>query len=401
MTLTKSTSTKVTSAILAVLLSLSFSAAVPYASAAPTFAQVQAGTSTHGFFDSWFGGFFSRPTIRSIDPNVGPTGTTVTLTGRKFNDDSVVRLGRGVVSDPVVSDNGRTLTFVIPEEMGRYCPPYRACTQIAYIVEPGDYDIRVQNGLRSSNAVSFEVTDDAPEPNEPLTIDSIDGPTTLETGAEGSWTVNVNSESDGSLQYSVKWGDEGIMMRLSALTEELETQSSATFYHVYTEPGTYQPEFTVTDEDGNSVTEFGETVVVSDEPSDIPHVDSLTPDSGSANKTVTITGTGFDSDSTVSVGGTDAHNVDVQNNTTITFSIPNIPAGTYAVTVTDDDGTSNSVDLEVTAKKGKLSVNGIDAPTRLHVDEEGTWTLHVDSNLSGNLSYSVDWGEYALSLIHI
>lgn len=395
MTIAKNTN-KIVSAFLALLLSASFLAATPfYASAAPAFAQVEAGVSTSSSFGSWFPWFTTKPIIRSIDPESGPTGTTITLTGRRFNDDSVVRLGRGVISDTEVSDDGRMLSFVLPEEIGRYCPPFRVCTQIAYEVEPGEYDLRVQNGLRKSNIVEFEVTEDTTEPpDEPLTIDSIEGPTALEAGAEGAWTVGVTSEDDDALQYSVKWGDEATVARLASLDEDMETQSSATFTHTYTEPGTYQPEFTVTDEDGNTVTKMGDSVVVTeDTASEIPQIVSITPDSASTGGSVTITGTGFDSDSTVSVGGTAAQSVDVQTDTTIVFTVPTIATGTHAVTVTDDDGTSNSVNLEVIVKKGTLSINGVSAPTRLDVGENGTWTLSVDSNLGGNLQYSVDWGE--------
>lgn len=392
---TNKSSKQVVSVFLALLLSISSLVAVPfYASAAPTFVQVEAGTSTHGSFGSWISTFMSRPTIKGIDPESGPTGTTVTLTGKKFNDDSVVRLGRGVVSDPVVSDDGTTLTFVIPEEIGRYCPPYRSCTQIAYEVEPGDYDIRVQNNFRSSNAVPFEVTDDTTEPpsDDPVVIDSVTGPLALESGTEGTWTVAVRSESEGSLRYSVKWGDEPAVARLFGLTENVETQSSATFAHTYTEPGTYRPEFTVTDEEGNSVTKISDAVVVSDS-SAIPQITSITPTSALVDGSVTITGTGFDSDSTVSVGGLAGLAVDVKSDTTIVFTVPALPAGTHALTVTDNDGTSNALDLEVLAKKGKVSISGIEAPTRLDAGETGTWTVAVNSNLSGNLRYSVDWGE--------
>lgn len=41
---------------------------------------------------------------------------------------------------------------------------------------------------------------------------------------------------------------------------------------------------------------------------------------------------------------------------------------------------------------GGLSVSGLDAPSQLAVGQTGTWTVHV-SNVSGQLSYSVIWGD--------
>ena len=42
-------------------------------------------------------------------------------------------------------------------------------------------------------------------------------------------------------------------------------------------------------------------------------------------------------------------------------------------------------------------LSGIDAPTTLAVGEEGTWTLHAATNASGNLHYSVVWGDESAS----
>ncbi len=50
------------------------------------------------------------------------------------------------------------------------------------------------------------------------------------------------------------------MARLFSANDEM-TQTSATFTHAYQEAGTYTPEFTVTDENGNSA-KVSATVVV-------------------------------------------------------------------------------------------------------------------------------------------
>lgn len=181
-------------------------------------------------------------------------------------------------------------------------------------------------------------------------------------------------------------------MRLFSTDEKVQT--SATFTHTYDEAGTYTPEFTITDEDGNTVTKEGATVVVSD--ASVPHIESITPGSAAANATVTLTGEGFSGDSTVKVGNASAQDVSVKSDTELTFVVPSLTPKLYKVTVTDGNGTSNEVDLTVTPKNGKISVNGISAPTRLVAGEEGTWTIDARSTLSGNLKYSVDWGDSAL-----
>lgn len=373
--------------------------------AAPTTSTSSGELSARGSFswDSWwsywrFGA--DRPHIRSISPTSGDEGTTVTLTGRRFNEDSVVRFGKGAITDPTVSDDGRTITFVVPDEIGKYCPPNRNCTLEMYDVVEGKYNVRVQNGHRTSNTKHFEVTDDDSSDGS-LQIESVNGPTALRTGSEGSWTINLESDGEGNLEYRVKWGDEPSTLLRASLTSE-QVQSSSTFTHTYDTPGTYQPEFTVTDGNGNTVTKKGAEVVVSngsDSNSGVPHITSISTSTALVGTNVSLVGTGFDASSTVMIGSTTASDIDVNSSTSLSFTIPSLALGTYSVRVMDDNGTSNAVDLTVASSapaKTKVSISGLSAPTTLEAGEEGSWTVHVATNAGGNLTYSADWGESTL-----
>ncbi len=356
-------------------------------------AQVSQSTSTDRDWSGWSDWRGTKPVIKSIDPEEGPTGTTVTLTGKRFDDDNIVRFGKGAIHDTEVSEDGTTLSFTIPEEIGKYCQPWRVCTQIAYEVTAGDYAIRVQDGNKTSNKIDFTVTEDEVDPAEPLAITAIDGPSALEVGEEGAWTVDVESESEENLQYSVKWGDEDWSpMRLFS-TEDGRIQASATFTHIYHDEGTYVPEFKVTDVDGNEVTSTTTVVVGETEDTDVPVLETLSSASIEAGATLTLTGTGFDAEgTTVMVGSATGTEVEVKSATELTFVVPSLAVGTYDITVTDDDGTSNTLDLEI-VDNTRLSISGVSAPTVLEVGEEGTWKVIADTNAEGNLMYSVDWGE--------
>lgn len=339
---------------------------------------------------NWGDRFNRGPAINRIIPDEGETGTEVTLRGARFTEDSVVRMGDGAISDVDVSKNGRVLRFTVPESMGQYCPPEEVCTMIAEDVTPGDYEVRVVSGERTSNSVTFTVLEDGDETDE-LSIDSINGPTGLEVGAEGSWTVNV-SGAESDLSYSVKWGDEGMMASMRALLSEDDTQASSTFTHVYDEPGKYTPEFTVTDAEGETVTKAAALVTVTEDGE--VRIDSITPATTTVGATVTLAGVGFDGDTSVMVGSTSASGIEVESDTSLNFVVPTIATGTHQVKVVSDEGESNTVDLNLEKKiKSRVSVSGVDAPSRLTVDQEGTWTVHAASNTNGNLSYSVDWGE--------
>ena len=251
-----------------------------------------------------------------------------------------------------------------------------------------DHDIRVSGIVDAATRAKIEaVSCDA---SAELSITGIDAPTALMVGEEGTWTVDIESESEGNLRYSVVWGDEGTQRMM--LASETATQASASFTHVYTSAGTYTPEFTVTDQEGRTVTKAAVAVTVSNE-ADV-HISALSATSGHIGDSVTITGTGLTDDSVVYVGGTLAADVTVISDTSVTFRVPSIGIGSYDVYVENENGTSNAIRFEVKAEKEvRISISSIDAPVRLSVNEEGTWTVNADTNVSGNLRYSVVWGD--------
>lgn len=334
---------------------------------------------------AWGNRFMRDPRIRSLAPDEGPVGTEVTLRGARFTDDSIVHMGNEAIEDVEVSRNGRLLTFTVPDATS------------TNELTPGDYEIRVVNDdERTSNSVTFTVTEEKGEEPGELAIASIDGPTHLTYGQEGTWTVNVNG-AEGDLRYSVKWGDEGFGLR-SLMSAFADGQTSATFTHTYEESGTYTPEFTVTDEEGNEVTTLAAKVTVGDD-GDVLHIETITPASAEAGQEVKLSGSGFDGETKVSVGSQVISDVEVENDSTLTFMAPALSVGDYQVLVTSDEGDSNTVAFSIkTESDTEVSVSGLNAPTKLSVGQEGTWTVLIGSNADGNLRYSVDWGEYSMML---
>ncbi len=224
-----------------------------------------------------------------------------------------------------------------------------------------------------------------------LRITSIDAPAALSVGDEGTWTVNAKSTATSSLSYSVKWGDEGAQtMRAMSLSQAI--QSSATFTHTYATAGSYTPEFTVTDSNGKTVSKAAASVTVSAE--GVAHLTSLSETSGYAGDSVTITGSGFTASSTVYVGGTVATTSTVNSDTSITFTVPSMGVGSYDVYVTNENGSSNAIRFELkAAAPARVSIEGVNAPVRLSVNQEGTWTVHTGTSALGSLRYSVIWGD--------
>ena len=158
----------------------------------------------------------------------------------------------------------------------------------------------------------------------------------------------------------------------------------------------------------------------------------LNPTSGAVGTTVSITGFGFTNSNTVLMdGNVAAQNVPITSsiaiacttnptchggiNQTITFTIPSalapycapgtacpmymrlVTPATYAITVQNSNGTSNTLYFTVTGTSAQpLSISGLDTPASLALGQVGTWTVHVNTSLTNqNLHYSVVWGDEA------
>lgn len=224
-----------------------------------------------------------------------------------------------------------------------------------------------------------------------VTVKDVTGPTALSVGEDGSWTVDAKSSASTTLSYSVTWGDENAQPAMMAATAK-RVSSSATFTHSYAAAGTYTATFTVTDSNGR--TDSKDVKVHVSDAAAVAHVDSAAPTSGMASSTVTLTGTGFTDATKVTVGGHEASDLSVTDDSTLTFTVPSIKAGDYNIRVWNDAGRSNAVAFTVTSAvpAAHLSVSGIDAPSTLTVNEDGTWTVHA-TGATGTLHYSVKWGD--------
>lgn len=107
-----------------------------------------------------------------------------------------------------------------------------------------------------------------------------------------------------------------------------------------------------------------------------PTITSLSPMSGAAGATVTITGTNFVSGATVSFGGTAGTGVTVVSSTQITCTAPSHANGAVSVTVTTSAGTSSAATFTY-ATAGTVSVT-----------DDGTGLFTIGT--SGSTSFTDD-----------
>jgi peptidoglycan hydrolase-like protein with peptidoglycan-binding domain len=88
--------------------------------------------------------------------------------------------------------------------------------------------------------------------NRPPSITEINGPSQLEVGTTGKWSIKAVDPEGGDLRYKVVWGDEGSSGTYPPSTSVMDTyfRQEATFTHQYARPGVYNPTFIVVDNQG-------------------------------------------------------------------------------------------------------------------------------------------------------
>lgn len=226
------------------------------------------------------------PTLSVLSPNSGATGggTILTLTGTAFIPGTTVQVG-GLPASNVTIVNASTLTAVTPAHAA------------------GSVTVVVDNGIGTANlSNSFTYLANAPTISaaNPSTGPSVGGTSITINGTD---LAGISSVTIGGQPASI-------------------TATTATSITVTTPAyvaGPVAADIVVSDNNSNAVLVAGFTYQVS-----APTITGLSPSTGSATggTLVTLQGTGFTPDSTVMVGTMAALNIQVINQSTLTFIIP-------------------------------------------------------------------------------
>jgi len=104
------------------------------------------------------------PTLESVMPVSGSVGDVIKVQGSGFTRDNDIEFrsskNAAAYINRVVSSDGRTLTFTIPDAFSAcaFSTMNGACIALAIGLLPGSYDISVLNANGQSNASVFTLT---------------------------------------------------------------------------------------------------------------------------------------------------------------------------------------------------------------------------------------------------
>jgi len=240
--------------------------------------------------------------------------------------------------------------------------------------------------------------------NAPPSISGISAPTVLRTGETGTWSVSASDPQNGSLSYSVNWGEANSPLVAEAAPAFVQT---STFTHAYMSAGTYTVRFTVRDDAGltntSSVTVY---VTGTTPPPDlkISDVDATVENSSHAAITwitnIPATSKVFYT-TTLPVNSVNAHSVsgnsgDINHRVELT----GLAAGTtyyYVARSRDDAGevvtSSESSFTTPVAQNLAPTISSFTGPASLAVNTQGTWTVQASDPRNEQLTYAVNWGD--------
>jgi len=276
----------------------------------------------------------TSPTLSSVAPNSGSQGTAVnvTLTGTNFTAGSTV----GVSGSGVTAGN---LAFVSATQI-------TATLTIGAAAPAGSYNLSVTTPGGTSNTVPFTVNTSSLVP----VLSSI----APNTGVQGS-SVNVTlTGSNFTPQTTLRLGGNASQSNVVVVSS---TQMTATFILPAASSIGAHNVYVVNAAGSSNILVFNVTAGAT-----VPTVTSVSPNSGVAGNSVnvTFTGTNFIAGATVGVSGSgvSASNVSVVSATQITATLVIGAAtapGTYNLSVTTTNGTSNTVPFTVSTAAPTLT----------------------------------------------
>jgi hypothetical protein len=272
-------------------------------------------TNTDGQSGTLTGGYTytsPAPTVASISPPSGSTngGTAVTITGTGFQSGATVSIG-GSAATGVNVASSTSIT----------------ATTASHSAGSSDVVVTNTDGQSGtlSNGYAYLVVNSAP------TVGSI-SPTSGSTNGGTAVTITGTGFLFGATATFGGTAATGVTVASSTSITAI-TPAHTT--------GTVSVVVTNTDSKSGTLSNGFNYVVVNPAPT----VTSINPASGTSNggTAVTITGTGFLSGATVTLGGTAATNVTVKNSTSITATSVVHPSGTVDVAVSNTDNQTGSL----------------------------------------------------------
>ncbi|MDE2037685.1 MAG: fibronectin type III domain-containing protein [Patescibacteria group bacterium] len=301
-------------------------------------------------------------------------------------------------------DNGRALGHAIAPGWNKNHPSFSIAASNG---QPLSADGQKADG--DDDSAGSDDGSQTPGPTTPTSalppvISGISSPTVLQPGQTGTWTVSASDPQNGTLSYSVDWGESPRWMAF--LAAQPVFVQTASFSHEYSSPGVYTVTFTVKDSAGLTTTSSVTVNIASS--SSGPVISGLSATSTRPSSATIAWKTNERSDSEVWYGTSSP--VDTSGAPQIehvgdvfyhAVRLTGLQSATTYFAVVGSKGPNGAMSTSseisfVTPTPANAKppvITSVAGPGSLTAGEQGTWSVDAYDPQDQPLSYSVDWGD--------
>ncbi len=137
-------------------------------------------------------------TIRTVSPEVGNIGSTITVNGTGFTSTNSINFGSHILNN-IPSVDGTSISFNVPEYINP-CGTNTLCMAPATKTTPGWYPLSVQNTKGTSNVIQFAVATTSTTPSKELLQKQS---TCVSLGGTWNTSQNIFTGPTGTCMFSL------------------------------------------------------------------------------------------------------------------------------------------------------------------------------------------------------
>ncbi len=213
------------------------------------------GLPPYGFFGPLTRARLNGNWHNPIQHSILPTTLSVAIVGQSYNQELTVdgkgadiRLKSGKLPPGLILATAISDCAAPPPGSNSLCGTFVSTSISGTPTTQGIFTFTVMSDPSTERTYTMIVNSLT---NRPPVISGIDAPTTLSINQSGTWTIHATDPENGTLNYSVDWGDTYTVERgYNASPNSPQFIQSTGFTHSYSNKGIYTITFTVMDSTG-------------------------------------------------------------------------------------------------------------------------------------------------------
>lgn len=313
-----------------------------------------------------------------------PTGSTTNdVTGVNAGEDKTIKLGETIILEAKTTMNGSYMwvegeSMVDGQTIISFNSKYTFTAKEAGVF-PFSVQVKNSDGFARDTVVITVVKEESNENQPPV----------ANAGEDKSVTVNQTVRLTGKGTDS-----DGTIIDYAWSKDDTVLATTASFDYTPSVVGTDTLKLTVTDNDGNVAFDTVDITVNKIIEGNQPPVANAGDDkSVTVNQSITLTGSGTDSDGSITSYEWKKDNTVLATTASFDYTPKTVGTDTLTLTVTDDEGSQTSDSVVITVNEGMSTEKPLILTIKAPFYKTSAVKLTIPSNEDLQFNYTVDWGD--------